>query len=237
VVVNESFGTRPLIVHAQGDEAYSPHWRPIRERFFASPRQNLGVTANLTILTWNNHQGEKGIFERSLDHLGVPCVILGQEVRCWVNSRHKPLLAATALKAIRTDYVLGVDSWDAIALGDPRRLLDIFESSFSCELVFNAGKVNWPNLSRFREFERSLTGATESEFRYLNGGVWIGKTDFCRLFFAHAVQTEPAPEAPNSEQGILKQIFAEYYPRVQLDYRCEMFQTLQYVFKPILRPA
>lgn len=234
MLVNRLFDTKPLIVHAQGQEVYSPHWRPITDRFFASPSRTIGSAPDLTILTWNSRPDHKGIFERSLDHLGVPHAVLGRGQCEWVNSRHKPALAAEALERIGTEYVLGVDSWDAIALGDPRRLVDTFITSFSCDLVFNAGKVNWPDLPRFREFERSIPNAAESEFRYLNGGAWIGKASFCRTFFAHASRMDPLAEKPSSEQGILKQLFPEYFPRVCLDYRCEMFQTLQFVFKPIL---
>ncbi len=233
MLVNKLFETRPLVIHAQGQEAYSPHWPGIVDRFFGSQPETSEPNHDLTILTWNSITDKKGILERSLDHLGLPYMVLGGGELDWVNSSHKPALAAEALETIDTEFVLGVDCWDAIALGNPRRLVDTFAKSFSCDLVFNAGKVNWPNLPRFREFERSLPNEANSEFRYLNGGAWIGRVDFCRTFFNHACRTDPVPEMPGSEQGILKQLFPLYFPRVQLDYRCEMFQTLQYVFRPI----
>jgi hypothetical protein len=234
MLINEMFDTRPLIVHAQGQHAYSPHWPTIIEKFFSSPRRRLAGTHDLTILTWNSQLNEKGIFERSLDHLGVPYMVLGQGVLDWVNSRDKLSLTVDALKNIASRYVMGVDSWDAICVGNPHDLIGTFVTKFSCKLAFNAGKVNWPNLPKFREFERSISEATNSEFRYLNGGVWIGETSFCRDFFACAANTSPLPGHPRSEQGILKTLFPRYHPRVALDYRCEMFQTLQYVFRPIL---
>ncbi|MBD0325662.1 MAG: hypothetical protein ICV68_04490, partial [Pyrinomonadaceae bacterium] len=64
---------------------------------------------------------------------------------------------------------------------------------------------------------------------------WLGRTQFCREFFADAVETEPVEAAPEAEQGILKQLFKKYYPRVQLDYRSTMFQNIGFVFNSIFQ--
>jgi hypothetical protein len=93
-------------------------------------------------------------------------------------------------------------------------------------MVFSADRINWPNCADFKEFEDSIAGAQASEFRYLNSGAWVGRTEFCREFFAEAVRTEPVREAPEADQGVLKQLFKKYYPRVQLDYRSSMFQNI-----------
>jgi hypothetical protein len=131
--------------------------------------------------------------------------------------------------------VAGVDSRDAIFINHPQLVVERFEQEFSCELVFSADRMNWPNCADFKEFEDSIPGAMASEFRYLNGGAWVGRTEFCREFFAAAVQAEPVSDAPEAEQGILKQLFRKYYPRVQLDYRSTMFQNIGFVFNSILQ--
>jgi hypothetical protein len=230
---NRIFNTNPLVVHAPGSHTHKPYWQPIKDQFFALPPQKLGAVRNLTILTWNNEHEAMGILERSLEHLGVPYLVKGEGIKEWINSKHKPQLTLEAVNAIQTQYVLGVDSRDAIILDNPEKIVNRFEADFSCELVFGADRLNWPNLPRFKAFEESIPGAQESEFRFLNGGIWIGKTDFCREFFQEAVQTEAVPEAPDSEQGILKQLFMRHHPKVQLDYRCQMFQNIGLVFRPI----
>jgi hypothetical protein len=234
MVVNLLFNTTPVVIHAQGSHAYKPYWQPIKEKFFASPRRGLGPVPDLTILTWNNGHEAMGILERSLDHLGVPCVVLGRGVRDWVNSRDKPRLTAAALDSVETKYVMGVDSRDAIVLGDPREIVARFERRFSCEMLYSADRLNWPNLDEFKRFEESVPEAAVSDFRFLNGGMWIGRTPFCREFFAAALERQPVSSAPDSEQGILKQLFPVYYPRVQLDYRCQLFQNLGLVHRKIL---
>ena len=226
MLVNLLFNTEPLVVHAPGPLGHKPYWREIKEEFFSTPPARIGPVRDLTILTWNNGNETLGILERSLDHLGVPYVVKGAGVREWVNSLHKPLLTAEAVNSIETKYVMGVDSRDAMVLGDPNEIVGRFERKFSCEMVFGADRMNWPNVARFKSFEESLPGASESDFRFLNGGMWIGRTDFCREFFKEAARTEAITEAPESEQGILKQLFQTYHPRVQLDYRCEMFQNI-----------
>lgn len=234
MVVNLLFNTTPVVIHAQGSHDYKPYWRPIREKFFASPRRSLGPVADLTIMTWNNGHEAMGLLERSLDHLGVPCVVLGRGVKDWVNSRDKPRLTRDALASITTKFVAGVDSRDAIFIEHPRLVLERFVSEFDCDLVFSADRMNWPNRAEFKRFEDSLPGARASDFRYLNSGAWIGRTEFCREFFAAAVETPPVPDAPRADQGILKQLFPTYYPRVQLDYRSSMFQNVGFVFDSVL---
>ncbi len=231
---NTQFGTTPLVAHGQGPHDFKPYWDIVCDRFFASPRQWIGPIPELTILTWNNGNEGMGLLERSLSHLGIPGLVTGAGIREWVNSTHKPLLTAEAVNTIETEYVMGIDSRDAILLGDPRAILDTFNSAFDAELVFSADQLNWPNLKRFRSFENDIPGASASEFRYLNSGAWIGRTRFCREFFAAAARTAPAPEAPEVDQGIFKQVFQIYYPKVQLDYRCAMFQNLGFVAKPII---
>ena len=235
MVVNLLFNTTPVVIHAHGSHEYKPHWQPIRERFFSSPAQNFGAPADLTILTWNNGHEAMGLLEKSLEHLGVPCMVTGEGVRNWVNSRDKPRCTLEALNSIKTRYVAGVDSRDAIFIHNPQLIVERFEQEFDCEMVFSADRINWPNCADFKEFEDSIAGAQASEFRYLNSGAWVGRTEFCREFFAEAVRTEPVREAPEADQGVLKQLFKKYYPRVQLDYRSSMFQNIGFVFSPIFR--
>jgi hypothetical protein len=159
--------------------------------------------------------------------------VLGAGIEEWVNSRHKPLLTAEAMEGIDTEFVMGIDSRDAILLDDPQIILNRFLDRFPCDLVFSADRMNWPNIHAFRKFEENLPKALESEFRYLNSGAWIGRTEFCSEFFTKATRTEAVPDEPKADQGIFKKLFKQYYPQVQLDYQCEMFQNIGFVFHPI----
>ena len=232
MLTNRLFGTHPVVVHAHGSHPNKPQWPPIREWFFNSPRRQLPPLEDLTVVTCNNGHPAMGLMESSLEHLGLSCMVVGQGVDPWVNSVDKPRTLVEAASRIPTPYVVYVDSRDAIFVDDPRVLVERFES-FGCDMVFSADRLNWPQVKAFKKFEDSLEGARESEFRYLNGGVWMGRTAFCRAFFEEALRTEPALEAPESEQGILKKLLQVHHPRVRLDYRCEMFQNIGFVATPI----
>ncbi len=226
MIRNKHFDTHPIVVHAQGPHKIKPYWKPIRDRFFSSPRRKILPTENLTVITWNNGHEAMGMFEKSMDHLGLECMVLGQGVEKWVNSYHKPLLTRDALQNIQTPYVLGIDSRDAIILDDPSIVLQRFLEWFDCGLLISADVINWPNLPKFKKFEERCAEAHNTPYKYINSGVWIGSRDTSLRFFEAAVNTDPVPQLASSEQGITKQVFQDFYPEVQLDYHCKVFQNI-----------
>jgi hypothetical protein len=229
---NLLFETHPLVVHAHGAMERKPAWPGIKTALFASPADPVGPVDGLTLLTCNNGHDAMGLFERSAGRLAIPCMVRGQGIDPWVNSRDKPRVIRDALHEITTEYVLYADSRDAVLLRDPREAIARLDAS-GCDLLWGGDRINWPAIVEFREFEGSLPGAKDTEFRYLNGGAWIGRTAFCRAFFDEAIETPPVPEAPDSEQGILKALFKRHYPRTRIDYRCEVFQNIGFVFADI----
>lgn len=226
VIVNRTFGTTPVLVHAGGFLEHKPVWPRVREALFSRPSRTIGPVDGLTLLTCNNGHGTMGIFERSADRLGLPVLVRGQGIAPWVNARDKPRVIRDALADIDTDFVLYGDSRDAVLLRDPTEARDLIAGMSGCGLLFGSDRINWPPLARFKAFELGLPGAAETDFRFLNGGVWIGRTAFCRDVFTRACEMPPVPEAPESEQGILKELFREIYPAARLDYRCELVANI-----------
>lgn len=233
VVVNRQFGTRPVIVHAHGPLANKPAWPRIRQALFDTPPPPVRPLGNVTILTCNNGHDAMGLLERSVERLGLPYMVAGQGIATWVNSRDKPRTILDALQTIDTDYVLYADSRDAVLLRHPEEAIERFNAMQGCELLFGGDRINWPALPRFREFELGLPGARDTDFRYLNGGAWVGRTKYCREFFARVVETPPIEEAPDSEQGILKALLPDCVPAVRLDYRCAIIQNIGFVLADI----
>lgn len=234
-LTNTIFNTTPAVIHAHGSHQHKPNWKPIRTAFFNSPKCHFGPCPDLTIITCNNGHQSMGIAEQSLDHLGVPYQVYGQEIETWINSQHKPRVLYQALNQIHTEFTLYLDSRDAIIIDNPQIILERFKNNFDCDLLFGADRINWPNVKEFQKFEHRVNPIKGNDFCYFNGGTWMGRTDFCRLFFEDALNTKPAPEAPESEQGILKQLFPKYHPQVNLDYRCEIFQNIGFVLRDIFK--
>jgi hypothetical protein len=160
-------------------------------------------------------------------------MVRGRGIDPWINSRHKPRVIHDALWEIDTEYVVYADSRDIVLLSGLDIIRDRFRPRKGCELLFGGDRINWPALDRFKRFEESLPEAPASQFRYLNGGAWVGRTAFCRKFFHDALSVPAVPEVPEAEQGILKTLFPAYYPQVQIDYRCEIFQNIGFIFDDI----
>jgi hypothetical protein len=232
-VVNTLFSTSPIVIHAHGSHDNKPNWPPIKAAFFGLPKCELPANDLVTVITCNNGHHAMGIFERSLDHLGLSYRVFGQGIDPWMNSRDKPQVLHEALKTIETPYVLYADSRDAILIGDPAIAVRKFREHFNCKLLFGADRINWPPIRSFQKYEDQLAANYNTEFKYLNSGAWIGETAFCREFFAEAIATPAEEKAPESDQGVLKKLLPAYAGQVGLDYHCEIFQNIGFVNAPI----
>lgn len=223
--------TEPLLFHAQGYHDYKPIWPRIRAHVFDAPRQQIGSSDRVTVLTCNNGHGAMGLFEDSCAHLGVPVVVAGREFPDWSNAVQKPQAILNALEKVQTPWVLHADSRDAILAGDPDRLVDDMAQDFAgADMVFGGCQLSWPNDAAFSAFECGLPGAEASDYKHLNGGLWIARTDFARELFKAVLSTEAHPAAPDSEQGKLRKLFPEYHPRIVVDYGLRMFHNVGFTF-------
>ncbi|XZF15890.1 glycosyltransferase domain-containing protein [Chitinophagaceae bacterium MMS25-I14] len=232
-VINTLFNTAPAIIHAHGSHDHKPNWLPIKNAFFDLPAGKAPMSERVTVITCNNGHHAMGVLERSLEHLGIPYLVFGQGVHPWVNAVHKPRVLYEALQTIQTPYIIYADSRDAIIINDPESIIDTFLEQFSCKMLFGADRINWPPIPAFRDYEDKLAESYNSEFRYFNGGVWIGETAFSRDFFRLAMDTPPEEKAPESEQGILKKLLPHFEREVVLDYHCKIVQNIGFVTDPI----
>lgn len=224
-LTNRLFGTHPIVAHSPGPRG--PDWARLENAVLSAPARKCRCD-DLSILTWNNGSRPdkpNGVFERSVARLGLTAQVLGEGVSPWRNI-FKLRLTAEALQKIDTPYVLGADSGDVVLCDDPALLVERFRQHYTCDLLLNAtGSRCWPELPDFVRFEKSLPRAKVAQGRHwLNSGVWIGKTEFCREFFARLADEPPIAGYEYSDQAIFKQTWPAWYPRVQLDYLSHLFQ-------------
>src|ERR1700736_1236032 len=149
LVTNRVFNTHPLLVHAHGPLNNKPAWPAIKKAGFGQLRSPLPPAPDITLLTCNNGDQGMGLFEHSVDLVGLPCIVRGQNVGPWVNSRDKPRVLSDALASIETEYVLYADSRDAVVIGDINRALLLLQSRRKCQLLFGGHRVNYPALPHF----------------------------------------------------------------------------------------
>lgn len=226
-LTNRLFGSHPMVVHCPG--ALPDGWHLLAQAVLAQPPRRTAC-GELTILTWNSGDGgakpkPPGTLEASLQRLGVAPVVLRGCGAAWTNLQ-KLALTAEALRHVTTPYVAGMDSSDVLVLDAPRLLVERFRAHFACPLVFNAtGPPCWPLLPEYVAFESSRPQAARAAGRHwLNSGVWIGETAFCREFFARLADQPPVRGYEWSEQAVVKREWPRWYPRVQLDYASVLFQ-------------
>ena len=228
---NKRTGTTPLAFHAQGYHTFKPAWPTIRNWVFGCPPQTLGQRPRVTLITCNNGHDAMGLFEESAARLGIPVLVAGQEYPDWVNAIHKPAAIITVLAKVETPYVIYADSRDAIIAGDPELMVDCFLREFDADLVFGACQMSWPNAPDLTDFERKRPEALHSDYKHLNGGLWIGRTEQAKAFYTFVASLPPHPSAVESEQGKLRVAFQTWYPRLQLDVDLKLFHNVGFLFE------
>ena len=223
-------GGRPVVVHGHGNHDLKPVFDAIRSRLSEIDPVTAGPSPDLTVITCNNGHPSLGLFEESADRLGVTVRVAGQGRSEWSNAVDKPLAILDVLESVDTEFTLYADSRDCLLLRDPASALESFCRYYSSrQLVFGADIVNWPPVRDFQRYEKELAGPNSGRYRFLNGGCWLGRTAFCRTFFDRVRMAEPAPEAPDSEQGLLKAVLPSYPQEVALDYGIHLFFNCGFV--------
>lgn len=215
---NYKYGTFPLIGHNPFVDLYSCRlWNTIQS--YANPRSHCDVPDDLTIVTWNN-TNKKGCFELQLDTLGMNYLCLGQNLK-WTTNQLKPLTLKQEIPHIKTKYVLCADSFDVLILDDLHDLIARF-SKFDTGVLFNATCCVFPYLNNHRQIEQEL--CPEPPFQFFNSGLFVGETQFV----ASLLEALPFddPEFRNSDQYLFRQVYHKWYPDIQIDWCCEMFQIM-----------
>lgn len=204
---------------------------------------------NLTIITWNT-TGAKGLCEISLDKLGLDYLVLGKNVSHWRNT-DKITSALEIIDSVKTPYIMALDSFDLIVLRDPYEAVEKFKT-MNCDMLFNGEKNYYPDYGltatgnyaitdKWKKFEKSIA---ESEWKFLNSGASIAKTSFYKEVLLQGRrryeimennrQSLPLPPDPvyqqcpdykisDSDQLIFHWLHHDFYPRIKMDYRMEIF--------------
>jgi hypothetical protein len=226
IIRNNLTGTYPSVIHAPDTTKL---WDQINENFFSSRIPIAKVYKNLTIITWNNFKSSP--LESCLLKKQIPFLALGKDLTIW-NNLQKFKLNLEAFNLQTTPYYMGLDAHDVLLLGEIDYIVEKFES-LNCDLLFNSESFFYPDfpINYYQNNKFFQQSKSNSKYRYLNSGAWIGRRDFCMKFFAECQKIRiwemfdcsQYLKLFNCDQSVVHSMFQKYYPKVKLDYNCEVF--------------
>tara|TARA_Y100000310_G_scaffold36981_1_gene34756 strand:+ start:1666 stop:2406 length:741 start_codon:yes stop_codon:yes gene_type:complete len=204
---------------------------------------------NLTIVTCRNKESmedrlipqllkykDKSILEENLEYLGVDLVVLRDERLPWrCTFKFEMINNYLNSDKCKTEYVMFCDAIDVIFIDSPHRVIDIFES-FNCEALFMSthSTDGYNCMPDVKQFVDKINGGNG---RYLNSGVYIGKTEFIKevikecvkYITPHGVTMDKYREYLESnptnypvgsqDQDVFRFVEPKFYPRMKVDYQ------------------
>ena len=187
------------------------------------------VPEDVAFVTYSNYR-DKCRIERCYDAYGIrDYVVLGKDVVHWDwGAKVKVVLDYLESGACTTRYVLCTDAVDVLMVSDPATLVDRFKS-YSCDLLFCNTFVDYPPNKDCRDFE-SLTYYTHPLHCRLSAGAYIAEREALASCLRELVTAyyEKAPWAcfngAFEDQLGWRYLHSNYYPRIQVDYRCLIFK-------------
>lgn len=208
---------------------------------------------NLTILTVRNEGSleeriipslegyeDKSILETNLEYLGIePLTVLTDSRLPWRNTfKFEIILNYLNANKCNTEYIMFCDAIDVIFNSDPSKVVDIFET-FNCDALFMS-TTSIDGYNCMPEVKKFIDEEIQSNGRYLNSGVYIGRTNFIKELFEEAIQyaqphgvtmdnySEYLASSPtdypqgSQDQDIFRFLEPRFYPRLKVDYENKM---------------
>ncbi len=227
ILKNLIYKTNPKIIHCPQCEPDDP----LLKIFISKLKKRLfdPLNSNLDIISWDNN-AKNNILKHSANLLDYKIKFLGQN-SIWDNNRIKIKLTNDFLKSTKKKYIMGIDSYDALIVGDLNDLIANFELMKPHKLIFNATVTSYPPVSLLTDFEKNKF---KGPWTHLNAGAWIGEVDYCRYFFNNlmpklkkAQELYPVNDGLMGEQILVRLMLMEEYPLTSIDWKCELFQIVR----------
>ena len=236
-IKNKNTGTYPIAFHLNGDVDLNAHGydiyneiKPYIKKCDASDADKI----TLCFAKWGRASGRKCIMEETLNTMELPWFNIADEYTSGgLKGRRqlikKPKMLRDSLSKIKTEYIMGWDITDTFFTTTPNKIVERFESEFECDMLFNAELVCYPQEARelYETWNNYDEIVNKSPFRFLNSGLWIAKTDFCREIIDDVIKTKKLVHMGSwpGDQGVFQQVYKKYYPRIQVDSECKIFQA------------
>jgi hypothetical protein len=189
----------------------------------------------------------KPIMEKSLHYVGIKdfVVLRPQPHGPWNGvAKLMPLLEYLSSESCRTEYLLYCDSRDSVLRADPAAAIECLQKE-DCDLLLSSTRYpgGYGCMTQIKGWTDNIVRQSGFEKRYLNAGVFVGRTSFVRQVLEAAIEyvTEhdlsrreldrhkrdgslggrlPGfPQCVGSDQIILRYLHPQFYPRMKIDYQ------------------
>lgn len=236
---------KSLIIHHS-------RWTKTLPDFVAIPllcgnvKNKCACPANLTIVLVHNYDHEP-ILEKSLRYVGIEhYVLLKPKSGKWPSNTQKLIELKKYIDSddCSTEYILYIDSDDAVLRGDPGKAIEYLREE-GCDALFSAttGTLHFSYLPELKQWADELAHENGYEGLYLNSGVFVGKSAFLKDLLEEALTfvtdqdltiaarkkldregtfAENLPEFPKgggSDQMIIRFLHPRYHPRIKVDFK------------------
>ena len=127
------------------------------------------------------------ILESNLDYLGLDLVVLKDARLPWRNTfKFEMIHNYLNSGKCTTKYFMCCDAIDVIFIDNPQRVIDIFHT-FECDALFMSTQ-SLDGYNCMPEVKKWADRINGGRMRYLNSGVYIGKTSFVKEMFDEAIK-------------------------------------------------
>jgi len=178
---------------------------------------------------------DTSILERNMEYLGLDLVVLRDGRLPWRNTfKFEMLNNYLNSGECTTEYFMCLDAIDVIWVDEPQKAVDMFHS-YDCDALFMSthSTDGYSCMPEVKEWVETINVPG----RYLNSGVYIGKTSFVKEMIEEAMkyavpsgvimgeyhqwlETNPKDYPKGSQdQDIFRYIERKFYPKVKVDYQ------------------
>lgn len=238
----------------KGWEYLSVHRARLTElpSFFVVPflcghvKGKLRCPPEITILLVHNYKKEP-VMEKSLRYVGIENFVV-LKVDPSIQWKHiqkiKEVKKFLDSDRCKTEYILFFDSADVVLRDEPEKAIRYLQEE-DCDLLFSStsSKRGYELMPEMKEWTDQIAKKSGYGERYLNAGVYVGKTSFLREVMDAAIEyvtedaispreyTEllqkegarenlpPFPKGIGCDQRILRYLHRQFYPRMKIDYK------------------
>ena len=237
-IKNKWTDSYPSVFHLNGKTKFNRLGRRMWNELNHEVHNSVGLSheklredVSLCFLSWG--YSELSMLEKSLAMFGLTysniadAGVLTKEMSNEEILSTKIELLGRWLEKNNPKYIIGWDAGDVFFLNHPNRVVEVFENEFDCDMLFNGelevypmtAKYVYNDLKKIKEYNNG-----SKVFKYLNSGLFIVKSEFYREIYEELMNTPLLPGDP-ADQGIFQQLYLKYFPRIQVDVDCKIFQS------------